>query len=177
MSVDLGSIGKGYAADQVADYLKEQGVQKAILNLGGNILIIGEKDAGTPFRVGLQNPFDSRNEYFGVVEVMDKTVVTSGIYERNFEQDGILYHHILDTETGYPVNNSVTSVSIIADSSIDADAMSTVLFVLGVEEGLELCESIANIECVYVTNDYQVYMSSGAKNAVTITNDKFKVAN
>ncbi len=173
MSIDLGAIGKGYTADLIADYLLAQGVTKAILNLGGNILVIGEKAENTPFRVGLQNPFESRNEYFGVVEVSNKTVVTSGIYERNFEQDGITYHHILDTVSGYPVDNGVAAVSVIADQSIDADALSTVFFVLGVEEGIELANSLTGVDCIFVSNEGIITMSDGAKDIVTISEDAF----
>jgi len=173
MSIDLGGIAKGYAADLISAYLKENDVTKAILNLGGNILIIGEKEDDTPFRVGIQNPFGSRNDYFGVVEVVDKTIVTSGVYERNFEQEGITYHHILDTKTGFPINNGVASVSIIADMSIDADALSTVLFVLGVEEGIELINQLDGVEGIYVTNESTVIMSEGAEAMITITAETF----
>lgn len=173
MSIDLGGIGKGYSADLVAQYLISEGIEKAILNLGGNILIIGEKAEETPFRVGLQNPFDNRNEYFGVVEASDKTVVTSGIYERNFTEDDVLYHHILDTVTGYPVNNGVASVSIIADESIEADALSTVLFVLGVEDGIKLANELDGVECIFVTDEGQVHMSDGAGLVTTITDETF----
>lgn len=173
MSIDLGGIGKGYSADLVADYLVENGVTKAILNLGGNILILGSKDNNEPFKVGLQNPFDDRNEYFGIVAVSNKTVVTSGIYERNFEEDGVTYHHILDTETGYPVENGVASVSIIADKSIDADALSTVLFVLGVEEGIKLANELDGVECIYVSTGGTVVMTDGAEEITTITDESF----
>lgn len=173
MSIDLGGIGKGYSADLVAEYLRNEGVEKAILNLGGNILVIGEKAEDTPFRVGLQNPFDNRNEYFGVVEASNKTVVTSGIYERNFTQDDVLYHHILDTVTGYPVNNGVASVSIIADESIEADALSTVLFVLGIEEGIKLANELDGVECIFVSTEGHVTMSDGAGVVTTITDESF----
>jgi len=173
MAINLGGIAKGYTADVVSKYLKEKGITKAILNLGGNILIIGEKEKGTDFRVGLQNPFESRNEYFGVVEVSNKTVVTSGIYERNFEEDGVTYHHILNTKTGYPVDNGLAAVSVIAETSIDADALSTVLFVLGIEDGLKLVDELTGVECIYVTSDGLVTMSQGAKAITTITDDAF----
>lgn len=175
MAVNLGAIAKGYAADRVEEYLRGQGIEKAILNLGGNIVAIGEKDHGTPFRVGLQHPFDSRNEYFGIASVSDKTVVTSGIYERNFEQDGVLYHHILDTQSGYPVDNGVVSVSVIAESSIDADALSTVLFVLGTEKGITLCDSLEGVDCIYVTDDWEVILSEGAGEMFKLSDDGFSL--
>lgn len=177
VSIDLGGIGKGYAADQVASYLKSEGVEKAIVNIGGNILVIGSKDDGSPFRVGLQNPFEGRNDYFAVVEVEDQTVVTSGIYERNFEEDGVLYHHILSTIDGYPVNNQVVSITVIADESIDADGLSTVLFIEGIEDGLKMANSIDGVECVYVNEESEVYLSDGAKAMVEISDEAFVIMN
>jgi thiamine biosynthesis lipoprotein len=173
MSLDLGGIAKGYAADLVSDYLREEGITKAILNLGGNVLVIGTKSEDSGFKVGLQNPFSERNVYFGIVEVSDKTVVTSGIYERNFTQDGVTYHHILDTISGYPVTNGVAAVSVIASQSIDADALSTLLFVMGVDKGIALCESLEGVECIYVTDDSKLTMTKGAMDIFQITDDSF----
>ncbi len=161
MSIDLGGIAKGYAADEVALYLTRQGVQRGIINIGGNVMLLGEKEKNKGFKVGLQDPYAGRNQYFGVLEIGDATVVTSGVYERNFEKDGVLYHHILNPDTGKPVRNSVAAVSVIAERSIDADALSTVLFAIGKEKGLELVENLLNIECIYVMDDYRVYTSSG----------------
>lgn len=161
ITIDLGGIGKGFAADKVADFLREKGISKAILNLGGNVLVLGGKTDTTGFRVGVQDPYGQTNEYFGVVELVDQTLVTSGIYERNFSEDGVLYHHILDTTSGYPVDNNVAGISIITDKSIDADALSTILFIKGIEEGLALTESLEGVECLFVSKEKEVYKSSG----------------
>jgi len=173
MSLNLGGIAKGYAADQVSAYLKDKGIKKAILNLGGNIVVIGEKKAKTPFRVGLQDPFGELNDSFAVVKASNQTIVTSGTYERNFEKDGVVYHHILSSTDGYPVNNGVEGVTVVTDSSIDADALSTVLFTLGVEKGIKLCNSLANTECVYVTNNKKVYLSDKMGELFILTDDTF----
>ncbi len=176
MILDLGGIAKGYAADVIASYLQEQGVTSAIINLGGNVYALGSK-GGKNWSLGVQNPFDSRGSYFGVLNVKDKTVVTSGIYERYFEENGVSYHHILSPYTGYPINNSLVSVSIITDNSIDADALSTTTFSLGLQEGINLIESIENTEAIFVDKDYNVYTTSGLKDNFTITNNDFKLAN
>lgn len=162
MKIDLGGIAKGYVADKVKDYLISQGVQRGIINLGGNIIVIGSKPKMQSWKIGIQNPFDSRGNHIGIASVTDKTIVTSGIYERFFYFEGKRYHHILDPETGYPVENDLASVTIIAEKSIDADALSTSLFVLGVEEGIKLIESIENSEAVFVLKDKNVIYSSGA---------------
>ncbi len=163
MKIDLGGIAKGYIADKVKEYLISQGVQRGIINLGGNIIVLGSKPKSQPWKIGIQNPFDSRGNHIGIAAVTDKTIVTSGIYERFFYFEGKRYHHILDPETGYPVENDLASVTIIADRSIDADALSTSLFILGVEEGLTLIETIENSEAVFVTKDKNVIYSSGAE--------------
>lgn len=175
MSIDLGGIGKGYAADKIVEYLETEGVTSAIINLGGNIVALGSKADEQPFRVGVQNPFDSRNDYFGVVEVMDKTVVTSGIYERNFEEDGTLYHHILNPEDGYPMDNGVAGVTVITSKSIDADGLSTVLFLLGVEEGLALVNSLDGVECIFVDENRQVYLSDNVGDIFELSDDSFQL--
>lgn len=173
MAIDLGGIGKGYAADLVSDYLKGEGVKKAIVNLGGNVVVVGEKQLDTPFKVGLQNPFAQRNAYIGYVQVSDKTVVTSGIYERNFTENGVTYHHILSNTDGYPISNGVAGVSIVASKSIDADALSTTLFTLGVEKGLALANSLDDVECLFITDDSKLYMSDGMKAMFTLTDTSF----
>ena len=108
---DLGGIAKGYIADRIKDYLVSQGIQSATINLGGNVLCIGAKPDGTPFKIGVQKPFADRNETAAAMEITDKSVVSSGIYERFFEQDGVLYHHILNSQTGYPYKNDLIAVA------------------------------------------------------------------
>ena len=162
MKIDLGGIAKGYIADIVKDYLLDQGVKRGIINLGGNIIVLGSKPDDQPWKIGIQDPFDSRGNHIGIAEVRDKTIVTSGIYERFFYYEGKRYHHILDPQTGYPVENDLASVTIISDKSIDADALSTSLFILGIEKGIQLIDGIENSEAVFVTKDKKVLYSSGA---------------
>lgn len=175
MILDLGAIAKGYAADEAVRILKENNIKRGILNLGGNIFAYGSKDENSPWKIGIQNPFSTRGEYIGLVNVADKTVVTSGIYERYFEENGVRYHHILDPETGYPVENSLAGVSIIADSSIDADALSTSVFSLGLDKGMVLIESLENVEAVFVTKESKVYISSGLEDNFKLTDKNFKL--
>lgn len=132
--IDLGAIAKGYIADQVKTYLKKQGIKHAIINLGGNVDVIGTKPDGSKYNIGIQKPFDESGEAITSVQLKDQTVVTSGIYERYFKKNGKLYHHILDPRTGYPCENNLYSVSIITDSSTKADALSTTCFLLGYEK-------------------------------------------
>lgn len=177
MKVDLGAIAKGYAADEAARVLKENGVQHAIINLGGNIMTIGGNPNGNPWRIGIQDPFNPRGDFLGVVPVSDKTVVTSGTYERYFRENGKKYHHILDPTTGYPVENNLYSVSIITDKSIDGDGLSTTILLYGLEEGMKLIESLENVEAIFITSNKQVYVSSGLKEDFIVTNSDFKLAN
>lgn len=159
--LDLGGIAKGYIADQMKQYLIAHGVKSGYINLGGNVLCIGSKPDSTPFRIGIQMPFGQGNEIIASVEISDKTVVSSGIYERNFTAGGKLYHHILDTKTGYPYENGLLGVSIITDSSADGDALSTTCFSLGLEDGMELIERLPGTEAVFITEDYVLHKSSG----------------
>ncbi len=172
--IDLGGIAKGYAADEVADMLIESGIEKAIINLGGNVKVIGEKSKGVPFRIGIQDPLSQRNNYLGIVEVSDKTVVTSGDYEKYFERDGKRYHHIFDPSTGYPYETNVASVTVISDESIVADAMSTILYLMDVKEGLVFVNTLEGVDCIYVTKDKEVYLSSGSiREQFELTNEDY----
>nr|WP_246110687.1 FAD:protein FMN transferase [Thermosediminibacter litoriperuensis] len=174
MGMDLGAIAKGYAADEIIRILKEKGIKSAVADLGGNIYVLGKKPNGEPWKIGIQDPFEIRGEIFATVEVWDKTLVTSGVYERFFEKGGKRYHHLLDTSTGYPVENGLVSVTIIGDSSIDADALSTAVFSLGLKEGMRLVESLPGIEAIFVTSGREVYLTSGVDNFnFQITNKAF----
>lgn len=158
--IDLGAIAKGYIADKIKEYLLSEGVQSAVISLGGNVLCIGQKQTG-PFSVGIEDPFDPGGEPIAVLRVTDKSVVTSGTYQRSFEKDGVLYHHILDSKTGYPVKNGLTSVSIVTDSSAHADALSTTCFSLGLEKGLELLNETGNADGMFITTDGDIYYTDG----------------
>ncbi len=164
MLMDLGAIAKGYAADEVGRVLLEKRVKGAVIDLGGNVKVVGKKPDGSKWRVGVQNPFDARGTHFGIATLEGgSTVVTSGVYERYFiGQDGVHYHHILDTKTGKPVRNALISVTIISSSSIDADGLSTTLFALGLKKGMALAESLDHVQAIFVDEDKKVYMSSGA---------------
>lgn len=159
--VDLGAIAKGYVADRVKEYLVGEGVKSAIIDLGGNILCIGHKPDGSTFNVGLQYPFAARSDVIAIVQIDDFSVVTSGIDQRNFTIDDVLYHHILDTQTGYPCENNLLSVTIISEHSVDGDGLSTTCFGLGLDKGLELIDSLDGIYAVFVTDDYVVHYSEG----------------
>ncbi len=173
--LDLGAIAKGYAADEVARVLLEKRVKGAVIDLGGNVKVVGKKPDGSPWRIGIQNPFDERGEHIGIATLTGgATVVTSGVYERYFiADDGTHYHHIFDTETGYPVNNGLVSVTIISSSSIDADGLSTTLFSMGLHAGMALAESLEHVEAVFIDEEKRVYMSSGAAAVFKLGNAEF----
>ena len=136
-AIDLGFIAKGYIADKLKEYLVSQGVESAIISLGGNINVIGLKPDGSEYNIGIKDP-DNTSAIISSVSVNDKSVVTSGTYERYVTIDDKKYHHILDTHTGYPVDNNIKSVTIISDSSLDGDALSTICLILGEENSKEI---------------------------------------
>lgn len=160
MGIDLGGIAKGYIADKLKEYLLSQNVHSALIYLGGNVLCIGEKDTG-PFKIGIEKPFDADGTTAAVVQISDMSVVTSGTDERYFEKNGKLYHHILDQNTGYPIDNNLTAVTIITPSSTDADALSTTCFSLGLEKGIHLLESLENAEGFFITKDGEYHYTKG----------------
>ena len=168
MGINLGAIAKGYIADKMKEFLLDQGVESAIIDLGGNILCVGQRPEGTPFRIGIQKPFADRSETEAVMEISDKSVVSSGIYERYFEQDGVLYHHILDPSTGYPYDNNLVSVTISSNESVDGDGLSTTCFALGLEKGLDLVNSLPDVQAVFITDDYQLHYSENFDEEITI---------
>jgi len=155
-AIDLGGIAKGYMADQLKEYLLREGVNSAIINLGGNVLTIGEKPDETAFNIGIQKPFDEQNATITSVQVKDSSVVTSGSYERYFKVNDVIYHHILNTKNGYPCDNGLLSVTILSEASIDGDALSTTCFALGLEKGQELIASLEGIDAIFVTEDFEI---------------------
>ena len=165
---DVGAIAKGYIADRLKDFLVKKGVNSAIINLGGNVLCIGSKPDGTPFKVGIQKPFADRNETEAVMDITGKSVVSSGIYERCFKQGGKLYHHILNPQTGYPYENGLISVTIISDQSVDGDALSTTCFALGLEDGLKFAEK-KGVHAVFITEDYELHYTDGFQDEINVT--------
>lgn len=168
-SLDLGAIAKGYIADEIKEYLVESGIKSAVINLGGNVLCIGSKPDGEPFKIGLKRPFGDESETFAIAMVSDMSVVTSGVYERYFELDGKRYHHILNPETGYPYDNDLISVTILSKSSVDGDGLSTACFSLGLEKGMELIDSLDGVYGCFIDKDYQVYYSEGMEDFIDET--------
>ncbi len=168
IEIDLGAIAKGYIADRVKEYLMNNGVNSAIINLGGNVLCIGSKPDHSPFHIGIQKPYADRNETIATMEISDRSVVSSGVYERFFEMDGKVYHHILNPKTGYPYDNGLISVTIISPKSVDGDGLSTSCFALGLEKGLRLIESLPDTYAVFITEDYELHYSSGFEAAIRI---------
>lgn len=176
MDIDLGSYGKGYAADLIYDKLKEQGFNSAIIDLGGNVFAMGSKPGNLEWTVGIQDPDQERGNDIGTVKVIDKTVVTAGIYERFFVENGKFYMHILDPRTGYPADNNISSVTIISDSSTVADTMDTSLLIMGIEDGLKFAEE-NNTEALFITKDKKLYATPGFKELLNKTNDAYSYAN
>lgn len=152
-SIDLGALAKGYTADRIKEYLLSEGVESAIINLGGNVLCVGEKTDGTAFQVAIQKPFADRNEALEAVSVTDQSVVSSGIYERGFEENGVWYHHILNPFTGYPNTTDLTGVTILSDHSVDGDALSTICMALGSGKAAEFLESYPEIRAWLILED------------------------
>ncbi|MDR0314192.1 MAG: FAD:protein FMN transferase [Treponema sp.] len=173
MVLDLGAIAKGYAADEAAAIIRKAKIPRAIIDLGGNILLVGEKKDKSLWGVGIQNPQSDRGGYLGIVRVREKTVVTSGVYERFFWADDVLYHHIFSPFDGYPARNNFFSVTIISDRSIDADALSTAVFVMGYEKGSALVDSLEGVDAVFVFDDQSIRITSGVD--FTLTDDDYRV--
>ena len=174
MKLDLGAIAKGYAADEVARIIARRKIPRAIVDLGGNVLAYGEKKGRESWRIGVQDPSGERGTHIGVLAVKNKTMVTSGVYERFFEVDGKRYHHILNPKTGYPVENGLLSVTIVADRSIDADGLSTSTFALGAAKGRTLVESLPGVEAIFIDDDLSVRSTTGAARDFQISDSRFR---
>lgn len=166
--LDLGGIAKGYIADKMKEHLMDQGVSEGIINLGGNVLVIGDKEDHSGYTIGIQYPFAETGEAIASMKLHDQTIVSSGVYERYFYADDRLYHHLLDPSTGYPYENELLSVTVICDHSVDGDALSTTLFAMGLEDGMDYVESLPDTEAVFITNDDQLHCSSGIGDEIKI---------
>lgn len=167
--VDLGGIAKGFTSARVMEIFRENGIKNGILSLGGNVQALGTKPDGTLWRVGLQNPADER-ALFATLELADKAVITSGAYERNFEQDGIVYHHIIDPRTGYPAESGLSSVTIVSDDGTLADGLSTALYIMGKEAAVEFWRSNRDdFDMVLLADDGAVTVSAGIADALTLS--------
>ena len=170
--LDLGGIAKGYAAGRVRAILQEAGVTSAIVSLGGNVAAVGKKPDGSAWTVGLQDP-DRPESYFGTVSIEAACVVTSGAYQRYFEENGVRYHHILDPKTGYPAESGLISVTIVCEKGWLSDGLSTACFVLGYEDSLPLLETY-QAEAVFVTEDKEVIVTDGLKDMFTLTDSSYE---
>ncbi|MEY8338109.1 FAD:protein FMN transferase [Lachnospiraceae bacterium 62-35] len=162
-AIDLGAIAKGYIADRMKEYLEEKQVKSAIINLGGNVLCLGKRPDGEPFKVGIQKPFQEHNVAAEVMTVEDSSMVVSGVYERHFVIDGVNYHHILNPETGLPYQNGLDAVAIFSKQSVDGDGLSTSCFSMGLERGMELIDSLEGVYGVFLTDDGKLHYSRGAE--------------
>ena len=173
MKIDLGGIAKGYTADEVKNIIINNNIESGIINLGGNILTVGSKDNITPWNIGIVEPVIGSKDYVGVFKSKGDSIVTSGYYERYFKQDGQIYHHILSPFNGYPAKTNISSVTIISDKGIDGDALSTSIYILGKDNGMKLIESLDSIECIIITDEREIYKSSGIKDSFVLTHDGY----
>ncbi len=169
--LDLGALGKGTACDEAIEYLKKQNVENALVTVGGSVGAIGEE----PYKIGVRNPFGGQNDYFAILNVTNCFISTSGDYEKYFEKDGIRYSHIFDAKTGKPVQNDITSVTVVADNGTLSDFLSTAVFCEGVEKGLKLADDF-NAEVLVVKKDKSVLITDGLEDKLTINDDNFIVS-
>jgi thiamine biosynthesis lipoprotein len=167
--LDLGAVGKGYAADRVAEIYKAAGVRSACISLGGNVMVIGRKPSGAPWIIGIRNPSGNRDECAGWFEGEDISAVTSGAYERFTECNGVRYHHILDPATGRPSESDAAGVTVIAKSSMVADALSTAAFVLGIKRGARFIESFKGVQAVFVDKQGKMHVTKGTVKVCAVT--------
>lgn len=165
-SIDLGAIAKGYIADRIRQFLIENNVLNGIINLGGNVLCIGNKPDGSEYTIGIRKPFANASDMILTLRISDLSVVTSGTYERFFTSDGRIYHHILDPATGYPADNGLISVTILSEDSVTGDCLSTACLIMGTTQALELLNSLDNVYGILIDNDMNIYYSEGAKDFI-----------
>ena len=170
MALDLGAIAKGYAADEALAIIQKAALDRALIDLGGNIITFGIKQDGTPWRLGYRNPLGALDDFIGIISGWDMTVSTSGVNMRYFEHDGVRYHHLFSPFDGRPANTGLLAVTVITAVSMDADALSTAAFVLGYEKGRALIDPIEGVEAIFVFEDMSVWISPGIDFLLTDTN-------
>lgn len=173
MEIDLGAIAKGYIADRVKELILDLGYEHAIINLGGNVLTVGTKPNSDAWQVGVRDPQSSSGNTMGILKLEDNSIVSSGIYERFFNSGDTRYHHIINPKTGSPEFNGMYSVSIVSETSVEGDALSTSIFLLGLEKGFALIESLPNTEAVFVMEDQSVYVTSGLGDRFILTEKSY----
>lgn len=165
-SLDLGAIAKGYTADKIKHFLLENGVTSGIIDFGGNIVCIGTKPDGSEYAIGIKEPSIDSSSYILALDINDMSVVTSGTYERYFIENEHIYHHIIDASTGYPTDNSLASVTIISPDSFTGDCLSTACLVMGIDEALDLLNSLDNVYGILIDNQMRIFYSEGAENFI-----------
>ncbi|MBR5949689.1 MAG: FAD:protein FMN transferase [Clostridia bacterium] len=168
--VDLGGIAKGYTSNRLTELFKERGLTSACVSLGGNVQCLGGKPDGSAWRCGIVHPFKKDSgEYLGIVSVKDKAVITSGAYERNFtDESGRLYHHIIDPKTGYPAESGLASVTIVSESGVLADALSTACYIMGLEDAISYWRnSSESFDMILMSEDGKVFVTSGIAGSFT----------
>ena len=163
--MDFGAITKGELGNRLVRMLRESGVQSALLNLGGNVIALGKKPDGSPWRVAIADP--DGNGYAGILQVEDASVVTSGGYERNFTENGVIYHHILDPATGFPAESGLLSVTIVGADGLLCDAMSTACFVMGLDGSIEQWRAYRDFEAIFLTDKGGIYLTEGLESSFT----------
>jgi thiamine biosynthesis lipoprotein len=180
MRMDLGAVVKGYAADVVGEILKRHGVRNAIVNLGGNLLLMGGNvQRGTDsIAAGIQDPYLERDQTIGIIPLRDKTVVTSGTYERYFVDPvtGVHYHHIFDPKTGYPTENELNGVAIICETSMEGDCLSTSVFAMGLEKGRAFVESLPGVDAIFITKDFKLHLTSGIEGQLELQSEDYEIS-
>lgn len=170
--VDLGSVAKGYTGTLIADYFRENGVKHALINLGGNVQCLGTKPNGEKWKVAIKSPFpDSKSGIFGVLDAADTAIITSGGYERYFEEDGEIYWHILDPKTGKPARNTLASVTVVGPDGLTCDALSTALFVKGLDEAIAFWKSTPTFDAIFITDSGEVYITGGISAAFRLSSE------
>ena len=166
MSLDLGAVGKGWASDLVRDYLSSEGVESALINLGGNIVVMGDNN-GKPWKIGIQRPGAESGSYFMLIEAEDTAIVTSGGYQRYIEEDGVIYHHILSSETGYPAETDIISATVISPDGTLADMLSTTIFASGSDSVYDLARAYG-VRAIVLTDNLSVIDTDSAEGEVAI---------
>jgi thiamine biosynthesis lipoprotein apbE len=174
MKLDLGAIAKGFAADELTRIVKQAGIMHAVIDIGGTISAVGVRPDGKRWNIGIRDPRIRQGQPIISAPIENRSISTSGSYERYFEQDGIRYHHIIDPATGYPVQSNMIAVSVFADSATDADALSTACFVLGYKKAVKLLDELPNTEALFIFDDNSVRTTGNLKKNIMILNSAFQ---
>lgn len=172
-SIDLGAIAKGFIADKIVETLKEEGIERALINLGGNVFALGQPTDAAAWRIGIKNPKLDQSSVLLALSLTDKSVVTSGITERYFLEDDVLYHHIFDPATGYPLNNDILSITVVTDTSLQGDALSTSLYALGIDQAFETIQTLDNVSIIIVTKNNEIMASKDIYSSIDLLDDSF----